>query len=122
MKYDDFAKNQYNDIDNLSGLLKSYVDSYRLLVASASDLYSINLAKKSDVKKALERVEGVGGLIDSLIEALDKCESGYLKYCKIKNQYMSITKVKDHIYTEIDNELNFQNSSTREDDDEENDD
>ena len=118
MKYDDFAKNQYNDIDNLSGLLKSYVDSYRLLVASASDLYSINLAKKSDVKKALERVEGVGGLIDSLIEALDKCESGYLKYCKIKNQYMSITKVKDHIYTEIDNELNFQNSSIREDDDE----
>ena len=119
MKYDDFVKNQYNDIDNLSGLLKSYVDSYRLLVASASDLYSINLAKKSDVKKALERVEGVGGLIDNLIEALDKCESGYLKYCKIKNQYMSITKVKDHIYTEIDNELNFQNSSIREDDDEE---
>lgn len=118
MKYDDFAKNQYNDIDNLSGLLKSYVDSYRLLVASASDLYSINLAKKSDVKKALERVEGVGGLIDSLIEALDKCESGYLKYCKIKNKYMSITTVKDHIYTEIDNELNFQNSSIREDDDE----
>lgn len=122
MKFDDFAKNQYNDIDNLSRLLKSYVDSYRLLVASASELYSVNLAKKSDVKRALERVEGVGGLIDNLIEALDKCESGYLKYCKIKNQYMSITNVKDHIYTEIDNELNFQNSSTREDDDEENDD
>lgn len=116
MKYDDFAKNQYNDIDNLSRLLKTYVDSYRLLIAGASELYNVNLAKKSDVKKALDRVESVGGLIDNLVEALDKCESGYLKYCKIKNQYMSITTVKDHIYTEIDNELNFQNSSTREED------
>ena len=116
MKYDDLAKNQYNDIDNLSRLLKSYVDSYRLLIAGAAELYNINLAKKSDVKKALERVEGVGSLIDNLVDSLDKCESGYLKYCKIKNQYMSITNVKDHIYTEIDNELNFQNSSIREDD------
>ncbi|MDO5516595.1 MAG: hypothetical protein Q4F66_03500 [Clostridium sp.] len=121
MKYDDFAKNQYNDIDNLSRLLKNYVDSYRLLIAGASELYNVNLAKKSDVKKALERVESVGGLIDNLVEALDKCESGYLKYCKIKNQYMSVTAVKDHIYTEIDNELNFQNSSTREEDDHEGD-
>ena len=122
MKYDDLAKNQYNDIDNLSRLLKSYVDSYRLLIAGAAELYNINLAKKSDVKKALERVDGVGSLIDNLVDSLDKCESAYLKYCKIKNQYMSVATVKDHIFTEIDNELNFQNSSTREDDDEENDD
>ena len=116
MKYDDLAKNQYNDIDNLSRLLKSYVDSYRLLIAGAAELYNINLAKKCDVKMALERVEGVGSLIDNLVDSLDKCESGYLKYCKIKNQYMSVATVKDHIYTEIDNELNFQNSSIREDD------
>ncbi|HCW54523.1 MAG TPA: hypothetical protein DG753_12460 [Clostridium sp.] len=122
MKYDDLAKNQYNDIDNLSRLLKSYVDSYRLLIAGAAELYNINLAKKSDVKKALERVDGVGSLIDNLVDSLDKCESAYLKYCKIKNQYMSVATVKDHIFTEIDNELNFQNSSARDDEecDEEN--
>ena len=117
MKYDVLAKNQYNDIDNLSRLLKSYVDSYRLLIAGAAELYNINLAKKSDVKKALERVDGVGSLIDNLVASLAKCESAYLKYCKIKNQYMSVATVKDHIFTEIDNELNFQNSSSRDDED-----
>ena len=118
MKYDELAHNHYNDIENLGRLLKNYVDAYRLLIAGAAELYNINLAKKSDVKKALERVDGLGGLIDNLIDALDKCESGYLKYCKIKNDYISISTQKNKIYTEIDNELNFQNTG-RDDDDEE---
>lgn len=116
MKYDEFAKNHYNDIQNLCMLLKSYVDSYRLLIAGASELYSVNIAKKSEVKKALERVEEVGGLIDNLVEALDKCEDGYLKYCKIKNEYMYVNAQKNKIYTEIDNELNFQNDGRFNDD------
>ena len=110
MKYDELAQNHYNDIDNLSRLMKNYVDAYRLLIAGAAELYNVNLAKKSDVKKALERVDGLGSLIDNLIEALDRCESGYLKYCKIKNDYISISTQKNKIYTEIDNELNFQNN------------
>lgn len=116
MKYDELAKNHYNDIENLSRLLKSYVDSYRLLIAGAAELYNVNLAKKSDVKKALDRVEGVGGLIDNLVETLDRCEGGYLKYCKIKNEYVSISAQKNKIYTEIDNELNFQNTGRDEND------
>lgn len=116
MKYDEFAKSHYSDIQNLNMLLKSYVDSYRLLIAGASELYSINLAKKSEVKKALERVEDVGALIDSLVEALDKCEGGYLKYCKIKNEYLHISAQKNKIYTEIDDELNFQNTGRSDDD------
>ena len=118
MKYDELAHNHYNDIENLGRLLKNYVDAYRLLIVGAEEVYNINLAKKSDVKKALERVDGLGGLIDNLIDALDKCESGYLKYCKIKNDYISISTQKNKIYTEIDNELNFQNTG-RDDDDEE---
>ena len=118
MKYDELAQNHYNDIENLSRLMKNYVDAYRLLIAGAAELYNVNLAKKSDVKKALERVDGLGSLIDNLIEALDRCESGYLKYCKIKNDYLSISTQKNKIYTEIDNELNFQNTG-RDDDDEE---
>ena len=115
MKFDDLAKKQYEDIDNLSVLLKNYVDAYRLLIAGASELYNVNLAKKSEVRKALDRVEQVGELIDKLVRTLDKCEGSYLKYCKIKNDYITISTEKDKIFTEIDNELNFQNSEREED-------
>jgi hypothetical protein len=110
MKFEDLAKKQYEDIDNLSGLLKNYIESYRLLIAGASELYNVNLAKKSEVRKALERVEKVGELIDTLVNTLDKCEGSYFKYCKIVNDYIVIGTEKNKIFTEIDNELNFQNS------------
>ncbi|MFW2491498.1 hypothetical protein [Clostridium chromiireducens] len=114
MKFEDLAKKQYQDIDNLSTLLKSYVDVYRLLIAGASELYNVNLTKKSEVRKALERVENVGELIDKLVSTLDRCEGAYLRYCKIKNDYITTTTEKDKIFTEIDNELNFQNSEREE--------
>ncbi|OOM76656.1 hypothetical protein CLPUN_25960 [Clostridium puniceum] len=114
MKFDDLARKQYDDIANLSILLKNYVDSYRLLIGGASELYNVNIAKKSEVKKALERVDQVGDLIDRLINTLDKCEGAYLKYCKIKNDYIIVSTEKDKIFTEIDNELNLQNSEIRE--------
>lgn len=114
MKFDDLAKKQYQDIDNLSILLKNYVDVYRLLIAGASELYNVDLARKSEVKKALERVEQVGELIDKLVNTLDKCEASYLKYCKIKHEYITISTEKDKIFTEIDNELNLQNSEREE--------
>ena len=114
MKFDDLAKKQYEDIDNLSTLLKNYVDAYRLLIAGASELNNVNLTKKSEMRKALERVEQVGELIDKLVNILDKCEGSYLKYCKIKYEYITISTEKDKIFTEIDNELNFQNSEREE--------
>lgn len=114
MKFEDLAKKQYQDIDNLSTLLKNYVDVYRLLIAGASELYSVNLVKKSEIRKALDRVENVGELIDKLVNTLDRCEGSYLKYCKIKNEYITTTTEKDKIFTEIDNELNFQNSEREE--------
>jgi tRNA U55 pseudouridine synthase TruB len=114
MKFDDLARKQYDDIANLCLLLKNYVDAYRLLIGGASELYNVNIAKKSEVKKALERVEQVGDLIDKLINTLDKCEVSYFKYCKIKNDYITISTEKDKIFTEIDNELSLQNSEIRE--------
>ncbi|CUU45821.1 hypothetical protein ACUH7Y_03115 [Clostridium beijerinckii] len=114
MRFNDLAKKQYEDIDNLSVLLKNYVDVYRLLIAGASELYGVNLAEKSEVKKALERVENVGELIDKLISTLERCEGSYLKYCKIRNEYITVSTEKDKIFTEIDNELNFQNSEREE--------
>ena len=114
MKFDDLAKKQYDDIANLSVLLKNYVDAYRLLIGGASELYNVNIAKKSEVKKALDRVEQLGDLIDKIVGTLDKCEGSYLKYCKIKNDYITISTEKDKIFTEIDNELNLQNSEREE--------
>lgn len=110
MKFEDLAKRHYQDIDNLSVLLKNYVDVYRLLIAGAAELYSVNLTGKSEVKKALDRVEQVGELIDKLVGTLDKCEGAYLKYCKLQNDYIVMSTEKDKIFTEIDNELKFQNS------------
>ncbi|WP_315067831.1 hypothetical protein [uncultured Clostridium sp.] len=110
MKFDDLAKRHYQDIDNLSALLKNYVDVYRLLIAGAAELYSVNLASKGEVKSALERAEQVGELIDKLVGTLNKCEGSYLKYCKLQNDYIMISTEKDKIFTEIDNELKFQNS------------
>jgi hypothetical protein len=114
MKFDDLAKKHYQDIDNLSALLKNYVDVYRLLIAGAAELYSVNLASKGEVKSALERAEQVGELIDKLVGTLNKCEGSYLKYCKLQNDYIMISTEKDKIFTEIDNELKFQNSEREE--------
>lgn len=114
MKFDHLAKKQYDDIANLSVLLKNYVDAYRLLIGGASELYNVNIAKKSEVKKALDRVEQLGDLIDKIVGTLDRCEGSYLKYCKIKNDYITISTEKDKIFTEIDNELNLQNSEREE--------
>ena len=111
MGYEKIVAKQYNDITNMSGLLNNYVNAYRLLIAGAAELYNINLAKKSEVRKALDRVDEVGDLIDNIVEALDKCEEHYLKYCKIKNDYISTTTHKDMILTEINNDLDFQNNN-----------
>ena len=114
MKFDHLAQKQYDDIANLSVLLKNYVDAYRLLIGGASELYNVNIAKKSEIRKALERVEQLGDLIDKIVDTLDRCEGSYLKYCKIKNDYITISTEKDKIFTEIDNELNLQNSEREE--------
>lgn len=117
MDYKSLVKEQSEDIVRLSGLLKTYVDSYRLLIGGAAELYNINIAKKGDIKKALDRVDNLGDLIDKVISSLEKCGNGYMKYCKIKDDYLTVKSGKDQIFTEIDNELGFQQSK-RDDDDE----
>ncbi len=113
MSYNELLDKQYVDIQNLSALLNNYVNAYRLLIAGAAELYNINIAKKSEVRKAIERADDMGELIDKLINTLDRCVTGYLKYCKVKNSYIAANTEKDGIFTEIDNELNFKNSTNR---------
>ncbi|MGL5150475.1 MAG: hypothetical protein ACRC7N_07895 [Clostridium sp.] len=109
MSYDRLLKSNYDDISNISNLLKSSVETYRLLVASAAELNNISHVKKSHVEESLKRVDDVGEIIDSLINTLGKTSGVYLKYCKSKNQAIASNMSKLGIDTEIEQELEFKN-------------
>lgn len=97
----------YCDIDNLAELLVKLVNSYRLLIGSAGELNNIVLAKRSDVKKAIDRANDVGCIIDDVIDGIDKCTYEYIKYCKIKSEIMKYKVKLNIIQTEIESELKF---------------
>lgn len=101
----------YTDICNLADLLTKLVNSYRLLVGGANELNGIALAKRSDVKDALKRVDEVGELIDDVIDALEVCEYSYLQYCKLKSEFIKTNFQAKYIQTEIDEELKLNEAS-----------
>ncbi|WP_066891079.1 hypothetical protein [Clostridium nigeriense] len=119
MAYRHLIKDQYTDISNLTTLLNSLVNSYRLLIGGAYELNNISEAKKSDVKEAVKRADDVGEIIDEIIKALDECNTSYVKYCKIKKSFIDEKAIKDNILTEINYELDFKNSPHKYKDDEE---
>lgn len=110
---------QYEELRRLSDLLKSYVDSYRLLVAGAAELNNIYGRKDKEVKSAINRVDAVGEKIDEIMDVINKHQHNYLKYSKIKNDVVfdSYTNgkakngIKSIIQTEIDTELNLFNDT-----------
>lgn len=109
---------QYEDLMNLTELLKRLVDSYRLLIGGAAELNNIYPRKKSDVEEALDRVDEVGEIIDDLIKVIEMHGEKYLEYIHIKNKVINTKyekKVMEKelnkvIQTEINNELNFFNN------------
>ncbi|MGL4774288.1 MAG: hypothetical protein ACRC2K_12025 [Clostridium sp.] len=109
MSYEKLLKNNYQDIANMASLLKTVVDSYRLLIGGAAELNTIAPVKKSSVEAALKRVNEVGEIIDEIIDAIEKSSEGYLKYCKVKNEIIVSNIDKNIILTEIEDELNFNN-------------
>jgi hypothetical protein len=110
LQYRNLIKSHYNEINNLTNLLSSMVNSYRLLVGGANELNNISEAKKSQVKEAVKRADDLGEIIDEIIKTLDECSTSYTKYCKIKKQYVDEKTNKDNILTEIDYEVQFDNS------------
>ncbi len=82
MKYQQLMKQYYGDLSNLNQLLQSMVNSYRLLIAGAAELYlnNINEARSSYVKVAVKRADNLGEIIDNVIELLDECGESYFKY------------------------------------------
>ena len=114
MKYQQLMKQYYGDINNLSQLLQSMVNSYRLLIAGAAELNNINEAKSSYVKVALKRADSLGKIIDHIIDLIDECGEGYFKYIKIVGGHILKNTDNNVILTEVDNELLFQDASVRE--------
>ncbi|MBD7910321.1 MULTISPECIES: hypothetical protein [Clostridium] len=109
MGYDKVIHGHYEDLNNLNTLLRNYIEIYRLLVSSTSELNTIPLAKKSEVKDALDRIKEVGNLIDDLLDVIGKCEGSYVKYCFLKNEVIYENTQKENIKTEIHDELEYHN-------------
>lgn len=111
MKYKHLIKENYNEVNNLNNLLTGMVNSYRLLIGGANELNNTSEAKKSKVKEAVDRANELGKIIDEIISALGECSNSYIKYCKIKKQFIDENTNKQIILTEManDEELNFSN-------------
>lgn len=109
MGYNDVIHGHYDDISNLTTLLKTYMEIYRLLISSTAELNTVSLAKKSEVKHALDRINAVGDLMDDLLDVIEKCENSYIKYCFLKNEIIAENTAKDSIKNEIHNDLEFHN-------------
>ena len=102
-------ENYFVDINNLVDILSKLVNSYRLLIGGAGELNSIALAKKSEVKDALHRVDKVGDIIDDIIKVIDESGYSYTDYCKLKAQFIGTQLQAGYIETEIGEELIFKN-------------
>ena len=104
-------KDYFLEITNMVDILAKYVNAYRLLIGSAGELNSIALARKSDVKDALKRVNELGKLIDCLIKSLDCAQCTYIDYLKLRASFIEAQATRDIILTEIEQELLFQNAN-----------
>lgn len=115
MKYNQLMKEYYGNLSNLTQLLRSMVDSYRLLIAGAAELNNINEAKTSYVKDAVHRADKLGETIDHLIDLIDDCGESYFHYCSVVGNYMLKKGDNKVILTEVDEELFFNDATmTRE--------
>ncbi|MEW9094400.1 MAG: hypothetical protein AB2417_04880 [Clostridiaceae bacterium] len=95
----------YGDINNLTELLSKLVNAYRLLIGGAGELNGIALARKKDVREAIDRANELGVVIDEIIDTLEQCSCEYTNYCKIKGDILKSKVQLKYILTEIDEEL-----------------
>lgn len=109
MGYEKVIHGHYEEINNLSSLLRNYIEMYRLLVSSTSELNTVAPAKKSEVKHALDRLDTLGDIIDDLLKVIKKCEPLYIRYLLIKNEVINEKIEKNIIKTEVTNELTYNN-------------
>lgn len=95
----------YKDINNLTTLLNSTTNAYKLLISSANDYNNMALAKKSEVKDALNRSNDLGKVIDDIIDSLEYTVKCYTRYMNIKSEAIGQISNSTFVRIELDNEL-----------------
>ncbi|GAA0114856.1 hypothetical protein [Clostridium senegalense] len=95
----------YKDITNLTTLLNSTSNAYRLLVASANDYNNMALAKKAEVKDALKRSNELGKVIDNIIDSLDYTVKCYNRYMNTKSDAIGQISNSTFVGIELENQL-----------------
>lgn len=115
MGYDKVIHGHYDDLNNLSTLLRNYIEIYRLLISSTAELNGTSISKRSELKHATERIDNIGDIIDELIKVIKKCEDSYIRYCFVKNEIILQKTKKDDIELEIHNELEYHNNQNNND-------
>ena len=112
MSYDSIIEKNYNDLNNLTALLRNYIDMYRILISGAVELNSNSVSKKGDLKDLMGRLESIGDIIDDLLKIVKKYENSYAKYCYIKNELVSVNREKEKIKAELNEELENESIKT----------
>ena len=105
-------RKHFKEVNNLSVVLSSYANTYRLLVGAAGELNNISKVRKRDLDDALDRVDEMGKIIDSILEVIKDNEEAYIKYIKLK--FIMEKASKDIIQTEVEQDLLFENSNREE--------
>lgn len=109
MGYEQVIHGHYDDLNNLSSLLRNYIEIYRLLISSTAELNSTSVTKKGELKHAIERIDNIGEIIDDILKVIKKCEGSYGKYCFLKSEVISEKIDKESIMMEIHEDLDFHN-------------
>lgn len=111
MGKNEIFREHFKEVNSLSTVLNSYANTYRLLVGASGELNNISKVRKRDLDEALDRVNKMGNIIDSLLEAIEENEEAYIKYIKIKSKYIDEKVSKDGILTEVQEDILFENSN-----------
>ena len=85
-------RKHFKEVNNLSVVLSSYANTYRLLVGA----------------------DEMGKIIDSILEVIKDNEEAYIKYIKLKSKFIMEKASKDIIQTEVEQDLLFENSNREE--------
>ena len=102
-------RKHFKEVNDLSSVLSSYANTYRLLVGAAGELNNIAKVRKRDLDDALDRVDEMGKIIDSILEVIKENEEAYIKYIKLKSKFIIEKTSKDVILTEVEQDVLFEN-------------
>ena len=82
------------EVRNLTEILASLSNSYRLLVGAAEELNRISLVHRHDAEEAIDRADDLGDIIDDVDSELKKLMKQYLKEVayKVENQELCHSK------------------------------